>query len=519
MNSSFEPGTPLSSVSASSVPVPVPVPLVSASSVPVSVPLVSASSVAVSSSAARLPYPLAVADCAVDSVAACLGAAGDLAEARTGRRPVIELGDEHVAAAVRSEVWLRDAGGRGIGGFAPLSRLWEAADGWVRTHANYPWHREALLAALGVTGDPDAVAAAIRSREAAEVERVVYEHGGLAVAARTAAQWSAGQGTAGQRAAGQGTAGQRAAGQGTAGQRAAEPGTTERRTVSAGPDLREVPLIGIERIGTGEPLPPAGVLPASGLRVLDLTRVIAGPVGTRMLGALGADVLRVDDPNRPELPLHAVDGIIGKASCLLDGVAERAVLDGLVAAADVVVTGYRPGAMRRLGLDPATIAERHPGTIVATLSAWGAEETRDVAGAAAVWGSRRGFDSLVQVACGIGMATSVDGERPGALPCQLLDHASGYLLAAGVLTALANRERNGEVGHVSVSLARTGKWVLEREGGSAFEERAADDHRVDLGGGWSGISPPGRLDARALEWPHLPPAYGRSEAAYNSSSR
>jgi hypothetical protein len=106
---------------------------------------------------AALASPLAVAECAVASVAACLTAAADLASARSGRRPDIALDAGHVAAAVRSEVWLRDADGRGIDGFAPLSRLWRAADGWVRTHANYPWHRKALLASLGVPDGPDTV--------------------------------------------------------------------------------------------------------------------------------------------------------------------------------------------------------------------------------------------------------------------------------------------------------------------------------------------------------------------------
>ncbi|MET7402447.1 CoA transferase [Dactylosporangium sp. NPDC005572] len=419
---------------------------------------------------AGLASPLAVAECAVASVSACLAAAAELARARGGRRPEVVLDTAHVAAAVRSEVLLRDPAGRGIDGFAPLSRLWPAADGWVRTHANYPWHRAALLAALGVDDGPDGevqprLAGVLANRAAVEVERSVYAAGGLAVAARTRDQWPA----------------------------------------------DAAALVSVEPGGAGAPLPPPGPLPASHLRVLDLTRVIAGPVGTRMLGALGADVLRVDDPNRPELPLHAVDGVIGKASTLLDAGTPQGgdTLHRLVAEADVVVTGYRPGALRRLGLDPDQIAERHPGTVVATLSAWGT---------AGEWGRRRGFDSLVQIATGIGWAATADGTRPGALPCQLLDHASGYLLAAGVLTALARRARTGEGAHVSVSLTRTARWLLD-QGVDATRrdtggEPQPDAHRVALGNGWSGIGPPGRLDGRPLSWPHLPPAYGQSRAAW-----
>ncbi|MGI5239761.1 CoA transferase [Dactylosporangium sp. CA-139066] len=425
---------------------------------------------------AGLSSPLAVAECAVASVSACLDAAAELAHARSGRRPEVVLDTAHVAAAMRSEALLRDPAGRGIDGFAPLSRLWPAADGWVRTHANYPWHRTALLAALGVGDGPDdevqaRLAEAVGARPAAEVERLVYEAGGLAVAARTQEQWRA-----------------------------------------DGPATDASPLVSIVPAGAGPPMPRPGPLPASGLRVLDLTRVIAGPVGTRMLGALGADVLRVDDPGRPELPLHAVDGVIGKASTLLDASTGpgREALHRLVAGADVVVTGYRPGALRRLGLEPDQIAEEHPGTVVATLSAWGT---------AGEWGRRRGFDSLVQIATGIGWAATADGARPGALPCQLLDHASGYLLAGGVLTALARRARTGEVAHVSVSLNRTARWLLDqgvradvRDG-----EPDPDAFRVALGDGWSGISPPGQLDGRALSWPGLPPAYGRSPAAWRDA--
>ncbi|MEU4426163.1 CoA transferase, partial [Actinoplanes sp. NPDC024001] len=268
-------------------------------------------------------------------------------------------------------------------------------------------------------------------------------------------------------------------------------------------------LVAIVPAGPGEPLPPPGPLPASGLRVLDLTRVIAGPVGTRMLGALGAAVLRVDDPHRPELPLHAVDGIIGKASTTLDAATPEGArtLHRLVAEADVVVTGYRPGALRRLGLEPDQIAERHPGTVVATLSAWG-----DTPG----WSGRRGFDSLVQIATGIGWAAGAGGTRPGALPCQLLDHATGYLLAAGVLTALAGRARTGEVAHVAVSLERTARWLLDESPGRAagLEQPDTDAYRADLGDGWSSIRPPGLLDGRPLTWPCLPPAYGRAPATW-----
>jgi hypothetical protein len=430
---------------------------------------------------AVLASPLAVAECAMVSVAACLTAAADLATARTGHRPEIALDTQHVAAAMRSEVWLRGPDGRGIDGFAPLSRLWRTADGWVRTHANYPWHRKALLASLGVPDGRDSevqalLAEIIAARPAMELERVVYAAGGLAVAARTQARWQ-----------------------------------DEIRLGTAGPS----PLVSMVPLGRAS-LPPAeaGELPASGVKVLDLTRVIAGPVGTRMLGALGSEVLRVDDPHRPELPLHAVDGIVGKASASLDAGTEngRQALHRLLDQADVLVTGYRPGALRRFGLDPDQVAEQHPGTIVVNLSAWGGT---------GIWGTRRGFDSLVQIATGIGWATSPDGNKPGVLPCQLLDHATGYLIAAGALAALGRRARTGETMHVEVSLARTARWLLDQGGvqagpsGDDDPKGRADTYRTALGNGWSGISPPGSLDGRPLRWGHLPPAYAQAPAGWN----
>lgn len=422
--------------------------------------------------------PLAVEDCAVASVAACLAAAADLAVARGAKRPHVELDRGHLAAVMRSEAWLRDSNGRGIGAFAPLSRLWRTADGWVRTHANYFWHRKALLGVFDISdGDDDAVAPQLAKTlaeiPAADVEEAAFAAGALAVAARTPEQWQA---------------------------------------TEAGAAAARRPLIVNEKLTTAaRPLPAPGPLPASGIRVLDLTRVIAGPTGTRTLAALGADVLRLDDPRRPELPLHAFEGVIGKASATLDLATQNERVHELLTQADLLVTGYRPGALRRFGLDPDQVAEQHPGVSVVTLSAWGTTGP---------WGSRRGFDSLVQIASGIGWATSADGDRPGALPFQLLDHGTGYLIAAAALAALSHRGRSGETTHADLSLAATAIWLL-RQGIRPLaaqppfaSEDDVVDYRAPLGDGWSGIAPAGRLDDRPLRWPRLPPRYGHAPPSW-----
>lgn len=431
-------------------------------------------------SADLLPSTLAVAECAVAAVTASLVAAAELSLARSGHRPKVSLDARHVAAAVRSERWLRDPNGARLADLAPLSKIWPAGDGWVRTHANYPWHRAALLRAFALDisfedNEPEAaLAKAFASQSAHDVEERAYRFGALAVAARTVEQWQA-----------------------------SDPG----QAVAASP------LIAIdEQSTTTRPLPTPGPLPASGIRILDLTRVIAGPTGTRMLGALGAEVLRVDNPNRPELPLHSVDGVIGKTSSLLDltSTLARKDFEALLAQADVLVTGYRPGALRNFGLDADQLATRHPHLIVAGISAWGND---------GLWGQRRGFDSLVQIASGIGLAVSHDQVRPGVLPCQLLDHATGYLLAASVLTALSRRARTGKTAQIRLSLAHTAQWLIDQGPRQPVapadnDEERANRWRIPLGDGWSGIAPPGYLDDTPLTWPHLPPRYGQASPTW-----
>ncbi|GGO49735.1 putative L-carnitine dehydratase [Streptomyces lasiicapitis] len=381
-----------------------------------------------------LPARLPVRALARSCVGVCALAAAELAALRTGRDvPHARVDDGSVAAAFTSERQLL-VDGRAPVTFAPLSRFWRTADGWVRTHANYPHHRARLLAALGL-GDGEAseddaavksVGARLAELSAFEVEESVYAAGGLAVALRTPDEW------------------------------AAHP---------QGVAVAGLPLVGRERLdvgGPGEvaPLPPLPggtdpLLPAAGLRVLDLTRVIAGPVATRTLALLGADVLRVDPPHLPELPDQHADTGFGKRSAALDlrDRADRRAFEDLLAGADVVVTGYRPGTLDRFGLAPDALAERRPGLVVAQLSAWGTSGP---------WSDRRGFDSLVQVASGIAVAEG-SPESPGALPAQALDHGTGYLLAAAVLRALSERAAGGAgtggTVLVRLALARTAAWL------------------------------------------------------------
>ena len=240
------------------------------------------------------------------------------------------------------------------------------------------------------------------------------------------------------------------------------------RTVASLPVLQSESTTGPSRItaaGRG----------AVGLRVLDLTRVIAGPVATRTLAAWGAEVLRIDSPNWPEIPAQAVDTLPGKHSAELDLTEPigRSRLEELLYAADLVVQGYRPGALARYGLDPNDLAERHPHLNIVTLS-------RADPGP---WACRRGFDSLVQCPTGIAFAEGIDG-RPGVLPAQVLDHATGYLAAAAGLLALAGVQRGEAPRSVRLSLAQTADWLFN--GGDTTreprDEPNPDDFQITLPG-------------------------------------
>ncbi|MEU7601614.1 CoA transferase [Streptomyces sp. NPDC040724] len=381
--------------------------------------------------------PLPVRELARSTVGVCGLAAGELAAVRgagaAGEASPLVVDEGAVATAFVSERHLR-VEGRAPVVFAPLSGFWRTADGWVRTHANYPHHAAALVRALDLpAATPEALRAAVAGRTALEVQELAYGAGGLAVAV------------------------------------AREYGEPQ-------------PLVeSVRRTGArGRKLGPAPAgRPATGVRVLDLTRVIAGPVATRTLGLLGADVLRVDSPGLPEADDAYADTGFGKRSARLDLAApgDRAVFEGLLAEADVVVTGYRPGALRRFGLDPADLLERRPGLVVAELCAWGWRGP---------WAARRGFDSLVQAGYGIAARCAGDGGVPGVLPAQALDHGTGYLVAAGVLRAVAG----GGGGWLRFSLAGTASWLVRDLGPArpsvpaAGERYAAEPWLRETGSGY-----------------------------------
>lgn len=397
--------------------------------------------------------PLDVEGLALGSVCAAAAAFREI----SNWEPPVEA--SRTAASFASGSYLR-VDGRPVPQFSPLSAYFRCADGWIRTHANYPHHETALLTALDTAAEPDTVAAALAGLPALAAERQIRAAGGIAAAVRTPADWAA-----------------------------SEPG----RAVAGEPWIRfEL---------SDRPRTPRTDLP--GTRVLDLTRVVAGPVATRLLGAIGSDVLRIDPPHLPELVIHHLDGGLDKRVAVADLAASADAVHALLDEADVLITGYRPGALDRFGLDWLSLSERHPGLSLVTLDAWGDRGP---------WGHERGFDSVVQAATGIAHRYGTgegDDWQPGALPVQALDHATGYGVAAAAIALLGRAEGPG---WAHLSLARTAQELLAAPARDSPPEPQLSERR-NARTPYGNITfvvppfvqmeyrnPPGEIGGAALEW-------------------
>jgi crotonobetainyl-CoA:carnitine CoA-transferase CaiB-like acyl-CoA transferase len=357
------------------------------------------------------------------AVAAAALAAAELWALRNGQPPQgVAVDLRHAAAALRGARYLRidDKPPKEI--FDALSGLYQTRDDrWVFLHCNFPNHRQAALSVLGLPADSDraAVAAAVRAHDGLALEDAVHGAAGCAALVRSAEEWS-------------------------------------RHPQSAA--VAALPFLEIERIGDApvENLPAAGDRPLAGIRVLDLTRVLAGPTCARTLAEHGADVLKVSGQHLPHSGEIEIDTGLGKLSSFLDLRQPRdaATLAALIGEGrcDVFSQSYRPGALAGRGLGAAELAALRPGIVYVELSAWGREGP---------WARRRGFDTIVQCASGMAMVEG-GGERPRLLPVSAIDYVSGYLMALGAMTALKRRAEEGGSWRVRVSLARTGKWIVDR---------------------------------------------------------
>jgi crotonobetainyl-CoA:carnitine CoA-transferase CaiB-like acyl-CoA transferase len=419
----------------------------------------------------QLPSVYRVARLATAVIAAEALAAAECFRARTGREQHVEVDARRACVAFRSERYLRIDDGPAPELRDPLTGFFETRDGrWVQLHANFAHHRAGIVTLLGCADDPASVAAAIRNRDGAALDQALGDAGLCAALIRSPDEWAA---------------------------------------LPQAQALANLPLLEIERIGDAPAMPignPAGAAPLSGVRVLDLSRIIAGPVGGRTLAQHGADVLLINGPHLPNIAPLVIDNGRGKRSATLD-LREpngRDTLRALLGQADVFLQSYRPDALAARGFGPGDAARIRPGIVYVTVSAYGHEGP---------WSTRRGFDSLVQSASGIAWteARAAGQAKPRHLPCQALDHATGYLAAFGATVALQRRAREGGSWLVRVSLAQTGRWLQSMgtlDDGQRTHDPAFDEVQDAL---LTMASPFGKLTCTqpAERMPETPPRWAR----------
>nr|ART36881.1 D192 [uncultured bacterium] len=363
-----------------------------------------------------LPTRFLLGTAASAAIAATGVAASDLWYERTGERQRVSIDTRRAAAALRMDRYLRIDGAPPPTPWGDISGLYEARDGrWVQLHCNFPHHRDGTAALLGCAPERAQVKEAVAKWDGFALTEALSEAGMCAALVRERTEWEA---------------------------------------LPQAQAVAKLPLFEIIRIGdAGRERLPEGERPLSGVRVLDLTRVLAGPVAGRDLASHGADVLRVTSDNLPGFPDSVdIDTGHGKRSANLDLTTNngRAILEALASESDIFLQSYRPGALDAYGFSPERLAELRPGIIYVTLSAYGHEGP---------WASRRGFDSLVQSASGIVFEQSAGATPPRHMPAQALDYVTGYLLAFGAIVALRRRAREGGSYLVRCSLAQTGRWL------------------------------------------------------------
>jgi crotonobetainyl-CoA:carnitine CoA-transferase CaiB-like acyl-CoA transferase len=421
-----------------------------------------------------LPTPFRITEAAVASLAAVGLAASDLWELRTGRRQKIALDTRQATASLRSGKYLKMEDEPVDSGRHPVMGVYPAKHGrWSYIHGNFPNHRAAALKVLGVAEDPAAVRKAVAQWDAVELEEAIIAAKGAGGMARTMEEWA------------------------------------QHPQAKA---IASLPLMEIVKIADSpaEELP-AGNRPLSGIRVLDLTRVIAGPTCARTLAEHGAEVLKITAEHLPSLGRQEYDTGHGKLSARLDLREEKdkEILRGLVRKADVFSQGYRPGTLGDRGFSPEALAKLRPGIVVVSLCAFSH---------VGPWASRRGFDTVVQTVSGI---TSRQGELfPGAepgpqfYPVSAIDFLTGYLMAFGAMVALRRRATEGGSWLVRISLAQVGKWLVDR-GQVPYEEAKKADKEFTPAelDRWSMVSntPVGRLRhlAPVLRMSETPPRWDR----------
>jgi crotonobetainyl-CoA:carnitine CoA-transferase CaiB-like acyl-CoA transferase len=368
-----------------------------------------------------LPTPFRIGVAGAATLAATGLAAADLWELRTGRKQSVGIDVRHATASLRSGHYMTLGEGEVSTRRNAIMGVYPTKDNrWSYVHANFPNHRAAALSVLGVAEDREAVAKAVLNWNAADLEEAIIAAKGAGGMVRSHAEW------------------------------AVHP---------QGIAVAGLPLLEIIKIGESpaEPLPP-GARPLSGIRVLDLTRVLAGPTCARTLAEHGADVLKITGAHLPNLGYQEFDTGHGKLSAQLDLREPKDVeaLRALVREADVFSQGYRPGTLGGRGLSPEELSAIRPGLVYVSLCAFSH---------AGPWASRRGFDTVIQTVSGITsrQVEVVPGKVPGPnfYPVSAIDYCTGYLMAFGAMVALKRRAEVGGSWLVRISLAQAGKWIVD----------------------------------------------------------
>lgn len=369
-----------------------------------------------------LPTPFLIGETSAAALAAVGLAVSYLWELRTGRRQEVAVDTRQATASLRSGHYMHMDGAAVSARRNVVMGVYPARDSrWSYLHCNFPNHCAAALSVLGVSEDREAMRKAVARWDALELEEAIIAANGAGGMVRTMEEWA-----------------------------------QHPQAVA----IASLPLMEIVKIGDSPPEKlPDGDRPLSGVRVLDLTRVLAGPTCARTLAEHGADVLKITGPHLPNIGYQEYDTGHGKLSAHLD-LREQSDLDtlrGLVGQADVFSQGYRPGTLGKRGLSPEELAEIRPGIVYVSLSAFSH---------VGPWASRRGFDTVVQTVSGItsrqGELFPGDSQGPQFYPVSAIDYLTGYLMAFGALVALARRVREGGSWLVRISLAQTGRWLVGR---------------------------------------------------------
>jgi crotonobetainyl-CoA:carnitine CoA-transferase CaiB-like acyl-CoA transferase len=368
-----------------------------------------------------LPTPFRIGVAGAATLAATGLAVADLWEQRTGRRQSVAVDVRQATASLRSAHYLKVGDGHVSAGRNPIMGVYPTKDGgWSYIHANFPNHRAVALKVLGCEENRESVTRAVATWNALDLEEAIIANKGAGGMVRSRAEWA------------------------------------DHPQAAA---IAALPLMEIIRIGDSapEPLPP-GNRPLSGIRVVDVTRVLAGPTCARTLAEHGADVLKISAAHLPNLGYQEFDTGHGKLSTHLDLREQQNVdtLRDLVRQADVFSQGYRPGTLGARGLSPEELTEIRPGLVYVSLCAFGHTGP---------WASRRGFDTVVQTVSGITarQAEVVPGKTPGPqfYPVSAIDYCTGYLMATGTMIALQRRAEQGGSWLVRISLAQVGKWIVD----------------------------------------------------------